>query len=398
VGVDGAGIYFMALTITTIAFTIGLFGLNNTFVRFIASNASVEDWVAVKGVYQKGVLLSFAISVVSSLVMFGAAPWLSENVFANPELTKPMRLMALAVTPTTMLILHSEALKGLKRIRDANLVNGVGVPVISIIGLYLFVPKMGVTGAILAYTIAAIFVAFGGFALWRSATSRMRNIVGRFETQKLFHSCLPLFWIACMHLVMDRGAMIMLGIWCTNEDVGIFGVSFRTVILTSFILTAVNSIVAPKFAELYKQNNLKALSSTAKNSAKLIILMSSPIFLIIFIFPEWVLGFFGNKFVEGATVLRILAVGQFFNIMVGSVGYLLMMCGYERLQRNNVISFAILNILLNIFLIPRYGIVGAAFSYASTLALMNITSAILVYRKLSINMLPIPDYRYLYKR
>ncbi|MGR3318947.1 MAG: flippase [Candidatus Anammoxibacter sp.] len=398
VGADGAGIYYMALTITTIAYTIGLFGLKSTFVRFIASNASVEDWVVVKGVYQKGVLLALAISAVSSLVMFSAAPWLSETVFSKPELTKPMRLMALAVIPTTMLILHAEALKGLKRIRDYNLVNGVGVPVVLIIGLYLFVPKLGVTGAILAYTIAAILVAFGGFLLWRSATSHMRNIVGRFEMQKLLHSCLPLFWISFMRLVRERAAIIMLGIWCTNEDVGVFGVSFRTVMLTSFILVAVNSIVAPKFAELYKQNNLKALSSTAKNSAKMIMLMSSPIFLMVFLFPEWVLGFFGSKFVDGTTVLRILAGGQFVSVMVGPVGSLLIMSGHERLQRNNVICFAVVNILLNIFLIPRYGIVGAAFSNASTLALLNITAAILVYKKLSINMLPISGLRFLYRR
>jgi O-antigen/teichoic acid export membrane protein len=196
--------------------------------------------------------------------------------------------------------------------------------------------------------------------------------------------------VASMNLLMGCTASFLLGIWGTNAEVGIFGVAYRTAMVTGYILIAVNSIAAPKFASLYKQGDMAALGSVARNSAKLMTLAASPILLLFVLFPGWVMRLFGPQFVEGAAVLIILALGQFVNVATGSVGYLLMMSGHERLMRNNIVCIAILNVVMCLLLIPWAGAIGAAIATAISLSAMNLVSVVLVYGRLSILTLPIP--------
>jgi len=191
-GVEGAGIYFLSLTVATIATVFGRMGLDNALLRFTAANVAMDNWEAVKGVYSKGIKLAFVASSVSSIIMFFAAPLLANMVFHKPELAIPMRWMALAVVPMSLLILHAEMLKGLKRIKDSLLVYGVGVPVLSLIGLYFLAGDGNVNGAVLAYVIATIIMVALGFCLWSSATPQLHRMIGRFEISELLKSSFPL--------------------------------------------------------------------------------------------------------------------------------------------------------------------------------------------------------------
>ena len=390
-GADGAGVFFLALTVTSIAAVFGRIGLDNTLVRFTAGNAASGEWASVKGVYLRGMQLALAASCVAALAMFLGAPWLAEHVFANPALVAPMRWMALAVVPIALLVLHSEALKGLKRIFESSLVyeHGIELSVLSLLGLYFLAPKWGVNGAIWAFTLAAGLTLSTGVCLWWKAMTKLRNRRAVFPVRDLLQSSLPLFWVATMNLAMNWTSSLLLGVWCTNADVGVFNVALRTAQLTSFVLFAVNSIAAPKFAELYRQGNAKQLGSVARNSAKLMILVASPVLLLFICFPGLIMGLFGQEFADRSLVLTILAIGQFVNVATGSVGYLLMMSGNERLVRNNVVFIALLSITLNLILIPFAGVVGAAVATAVSLAAKNLIAVYLVKLRLRIQTIPI---------
>jgi len=228
-----------------------------------------------------------------------------------------------------------------------------------------------------------------GLWFWRKRTPALRGIKGNFNTHELLRSSMPLFWMSVVQLVTLWSSTLMLGIWASSADVGIFGVADRTARLLSFFLMAVNSIAAPKFAALYKQNNILALERTARNSAALVTAMAAPLSLLFLIMPDWVIGMFGLEFSSGGIVLSILSVGQLINVVTGSVGFLLMMCGYESLMRNIIAICAVISVITNLLLIPTLGVVGAALATATTLSLQNILSAIFVWRRLGICTIPL---------
>jgi len=388
-GPTEAGLYFLALTILTIAAILGRIGLDNTVLRFVAGYAATGDWATVKGVHRKATALTTLASVTATLILVAAAPWLSVTFFKKPELTPLLRWMALAIAPTALFTLHAQALQGLRRIADANLVGTVALPVFLLAGLPVLASRWGTTGATMAYVLAALLTMILGIWRWRRATPQLRGIQGHSDTAALLESSVPLFWVSCFQLVITWAPTVTLGVMATSADVGIFGAANRAALLTSFVLLAVNSISAPKFAALHRTGDMVTLGRIARQSAKLMAVMASPILAIFTLFPARVMEMFGPEFAVGAPVLSILAVGQFINVVTGSVGWLLIMCGHERLMRNNIALCAGVGLVLNLLLIPPLGVIGAAIAAATTLALQMITAAIMVWQKLGVVTIPL---------
>ncbi len=87
--------------------------------------------------------------------------------------------------------------------------------------------------------------------------------------------------------------------------------------------------------------------------------------------------------------LTILAVGQFINVVTGSVGYLLMMTGNEKLMRNNTLVVGGVSIVIGSIAIPLWGRVGAALTTSFSLVTLNVAAFYLVWRKLRIWTIPL---------
>jgi O-antigen/teichoic acid export membrane protein len=387
-GAKQAGTYFLALTVITVAAVVGRAGLDGTMLRLIAGNAALENWSVVKGVYRKGITIALAASSVATVVTLALAPWLADRLFSAPELTRLIRWMALSVVPLAVLTLVARALQGVKRIGDATLINDVAVPAFSVVWLGILVPIWGVLGAVAAYTLAAVAALPIGLWRWRRATPQLNGVEGTVATASLLESSVPLLWVSCLQLVMLWSSTVALGMWASSADVGIFSAANRTATLTSLILWSVNNIAAPKFAALHRQGDMVTLGRVARNSAKLMALLAAPVLGICLAAPGWVLGLFGPEFVSGARLLGILAAGQFVNVVTGSVGFLLIMCGHERAARNNFLLCAVISVVLNLVLVPSMGATGAAIATATTAALQNLIAAALVWRKLGVMTIP----------
>jgi O-antigen/teichoic acid export membrane protein len=89
--------------------------------------------------------------------------------------------------------------------------------------------------------------------------------------------------------------------------------------------------------------------------------------LPLLLLAEFVLRLFEDAFVAGSSALRILLVGQVVSAMAGSVGYIMMMTGHERQAAFVTLGATAGNILLNLMLIPPFGMEGAAVARAVTL-------------------------------
>jgi O-antigen/teichoic acid export membrane protein len=90
---------------------------------------------------------------------------------------------------------------------------------------------------------------------------------------------------------------------------------------------------------------------------------------------------FGNEFIEGATVLIILCVGQVVNSISGSVGVILQMTGHQKVYQNIVLIALILNLILNLLLVPLYGTIGAAIATVISISSWNVIGAIYLKKK-----------------
>lgn len=388
-GAEGAGLFFLALSVTAIGSVIGRIGLDNTLLRFIATHMAKGEISQVKGVYLLGMTMAIIASGTLALLGFWLSPWIAIEIFDKPTLVGPLKWMSLAILPFAILNLQAESLKGLKRIRDALLVQSIGVPLVGILLIFPLTTLGGVEGSIWAYLTATILVTLLGLSFWLKNTMKLEGEPMLYSLKTLLISCKPLFVTALMNrALLPWTPLIFLGIWADNQEVGIFGAVSRLAMLVSFMLTSINNVLAPKFAELYANNEKKVMELTAQRSALMITLLTSPIFFLLIFGAEWVLSLFGSEFMVGAIALTILATGELINTLTGSVNHFLIVTGNELIVRNITVFGVIIQTILCLVLIPWTGIIGAAIATAIAVAAINFIAVYFVWKKTKIIMIP----------
>jgi len=146
----------------------------------------------------------------------------------------------------------------------------------------------------------------------------------------------------------------------------------------AFGLQVVNAVVAPQFSRLYAQGDMKRLQHLVTLSARISLLIAIPVVLVFSTVGDTVISWvFGVEYVGAYLPLTILAIGQLINAGFGSVGFLLNMTGHERIVSKILWQTASLNIILNLALIPYFGLAGAAMASTIGLSIWNL----LLYRQ-----------------
>lgn len=195
-------------------------------------------------------------------------------------------------------------------------------------------------------------------------------------------------WATVMVMIMGMAGPIVLGIFGTSEEIGIYSAALRLSMLMTIALLAVNSITAPKFAALYNSQALHDLEKLVQRANILMLLIASPLLLLYFTFPSLVMGIFGNEFRQGGVILRVLTIGQTFTLITGSVGNLLLMTRYENVMKWINVTAALSNIFLSFLLVPFWGGLGAAWAHAISLILLNIFAFFSVWKLLQLSAMP----------
>ena len=91
---------------------------------------------------------------------------------------------------------------------------------------------------------------------------------------------------------------------------------------------------------------------------------------------------FGREYLSGYMVLCIVSLGVAFNVSVGSTGTLLQSMGQSKSVLLADVSGVLINILLNVWLIPTFGIVGAAIATSISLTIRNLVTLLMIYSNL----------------
>jgi len=388
-GAAGTGLFLLALTATTIASILGRLGLDNAVLRLAALQFAANNPAGVLRVYRGALAIVFPVASITMLLVASGSHWIANTLFKDPQIAEPILWLSAGILPLSVLMLQGEILRGAKRIIESLSLQVVCIPVFS------FIAAISIGSQIIVNTVATIYLGsvlltvLIGHLMIQRVTSIQHQPRGKLPIVELLSSCRYLFTADIMsQIVMPWSPILFLGILESSAEVGIFGMANRTAAVTSLILVAANSIAAPKFASLYKQGHYEELSRIAGYATTLMMFAALPVLFIFIFASSWVMGLYGEEFKVGAVLLLIMTVGQFINVATGPVNYLLTMSGNERDFRNNTLIAALINLILCVVLIPKFGAIGAAVAAACSLASINLFAAYLVRRRLGFILLP----------
>lgn len=393
-GVEIFGIYSLSIVSLRVALIFGRVGLDNALVRFIAVYAAKDRRDLVKQVYLRAIRVAIPCSLVVSILLFAAAPILAQKIFQNPALVTSLRIIAIIILPGALLELNAASLRGLKRIKTYSFLLHVSQFLLGILILFLcksFLEKNSAPAAAYAIaTAAAVFISFGfGKILWRTG-KKTKKTGESIETGTLMKVAFPMMLTGAYSFVLYWTDTIIIGICHSEAEVGIYNVVIKVAAFLTFTLTSINSIAASKFSECYATDNMDGFRKVTKHSTRLIFWTTFPLCLVFLAFPAQLLGLFGKDIRAGASALILVVLGYFTNAVSGPVGTILNMTGHQVVYQKIVLCAAGVNVLLNILLIPRFGINGAAFASMISMAIWNLSSVFYIKKKFDIMTLYLP--------
>ncbi len=127
-------------------------------------------------------------------------------------------------------------------------------------------------------------------------------------------------------------------------------------------------------ANLYRRGELKRLGLLFRISTKWGLYLCLPVFLVVVIFPQAVgTTVFDARFAAGVPAMIVLVCGQMVNVATGAVAHLLIMSGHQNRWLTLSSVSVVVNVVLNLLWIPRFGLLGAAAATAvSMVGLMSL--------------------------
>lgn len=191
----------------------------------------------------------------------------------------------------------------------------------------------------------------------------------------------PLLAVAMLSMIMSWTDTLMLGYFKTPDIVGLYNGALPLAHLIPIALTSAGFIYVPIVSGLYSKKLMEEIGRTYQVLTKWIFSVTIPLFFILFLFPETVLNFlFGINYIQAAPVLRILSLGFMFHAFLGLNGLSLLVMGETRFLMLSSLFGAISNVVLNVALIPIFGIVGAAFASLLSYSVANIFRSTKLYQ------------------
>ena len=151
-------------------------------------------------------------------------------------------------------------------------------------------------------------------------------------------------------------------------------------------LRAIFNITSPIVSKAWKENNLTEINDLYKRSSINLFLFGSFLFLVIWLNLDDLYAFLpeGNKLIDGKYVILFLGLAKLIDQLTSINGSIINYSRYYRFNFFAVMVLSILNIALNIVLIPRFQVVGAALATMTSLILFNILKVSYIYFKMGL--------------
>ncbi len=384
-GPEEFGRYIYAVSWILFISQVGVLGLDTASLRFISAYEAQGRWPALHGFVRRSVQFASGLSLVLAAGLLTAV-WLLGDRLA-PGLARPITIASVLLPLTVLLQLLVSQLQALRRVVLGQGVQGLLRPALIVTGLGALVGlgwSEGTALAAIAMNTAATFVAvlLAWAMLRRVLPGAVLAAAPVFENGAWLGTAVPLFLITAAQLILTQTDVLMLGAMVGTTQAGVYAVASQLSTVITFAIMSLNAILAPMIASLHAQGRRAELQRVLTLSSRGVLAFAVPTVVILAAAGPLVLQVFGSGFAGAYIPLLILSGGQLTIALCGSVGFLLTMTGHERVATAVIGLTALTNIGLNLLLIPRYGLVGAAIATSTATALRSLVLSVYVRRLL----------------
>lgn len=375
------GLYYLGVSVVSTLAIISMAGTDMGIRRFVSIYHGAKDVGRMHGTLVTAFIVVVPLSIILGLALYLSSGTIANNIFSKPALSNVLKVLSLYLpffAITSLCLAATQAMKYMQyKVYSMDMANTIlkfiFISIFFYFGLHLF-------GAVSAFVLSMVVVTgLSIYFLRKVFPQNGQGIKASLEFKNLFSFSIPQTFSNLLGRILKITDTLMLGYFILASGVGIYNVASRLLLLGSFIFVSFNTMFAPMIADLHHQGKHNQLEDLYKIVTKWVVTLSLPIFLFLIFFSNQILEIFGSDFVLGSTCLVILCIGQIINAATGPSGLMILMSGRPYINFFNNALALLLNVLLNLLLIPKYGIVGAAIATSLSMGFVNILKVIQVY-------------------
>ena len=397
---DDYGLFNLFFTVLSIFAGVGMLGLGNGIQRFIGYYSGSREKNKIKAVERWGLLIGIISGISFGIFLFIIAPWIAPMISKTNVFVDYLRIAAVSIPFYVILNILISVFRGHQRIKERILFYDLGTNIIFLVFSFIIgilsLPFIGIIWSMFA---ASAVMSISFFIYYIGKKESLSINAGSYlftlpMAKKILIFSLPLLLVDILQEVLGWTDTLMIGYYLTESAVGYYNVAKPLSIFISTGLTVSSFIYSPLVASLYSQRKFNENKEIFSILTKWICFLTLPIAMIFFFYPKEVIYFsFGADYLPAAITLQILTITFFINNFMGPNGSTLTAYGKTKYLMYSTTIAAGLNIILNILLIPIYGIIGAAIATGISIILVNIIRSYKLYSISGVHSLKPDNYK-----
>ena len=386
-GEQAYGEFALGLALFGILGVISILGLDTGTLKFVSVFRAEKNESKIKGTILYSSKIVFLLSIVGGTILFLSSDWIATTFFHTERLGLIIKILALALPFEGLRTILSNSLKAFKRIDYEVYGRILGENFIKIVFSVIFITLgLDVIGAALAYSLSIVLSFFALFYLFNKKTFPLlsKNILAVTESKQILMYSIPLVLNSLTLMVIAWADSLMLGYFMDTGTVGVYNVADPAAKLILIFPTAFAALYLPLIAEVHV--NKEEFKKVYLTTTKWIFLINSMALAWILLYSKDLITFFFTETYIAATgPLSILIIGYFINGAVYTSRDILLLRDKTKHILQATIACSLTNIIFNLYLIPRYGMIGAAIGTTSSLIILSALLFINTQKEIQIN-------------
>jgi O-antigen/teichoic acid export membrane protein len=395
-----AGAFFATTSLFLIVAAVTSLGAGTGTVYFIARLRSTGQDRRIPEVFRAAIPAVAVVSCTIAAVLALVAPALGRvlvhgefgHAGARPDqVAVALRALAVALPFAALLDTFLGATRGFRAMGPTNAVDRIGRTTVQLAGIAV-VAAAG-NAALLAPVWALPYVVAACAAwLWLRAIRR-RSLPGEVpvtagspavrqpgqtamaqpnEPLRFWRFTVPRGLAVLAQVTIQRIDIVLVAIMRGPAEAAIYTAATRFLVAGQFANQAISMAAQPRFTEMFALRDLRGANRVYQATTAWLVLLTWPFFLLAVFFGPQILTVFGHSYRAGDTVLVILSLSMLLATACGQVDMVLVTTGRSSWSLVNGLLAVVINVGLDLLLIPRYGITGAAIGWAAAIAVTNL--------------------------
>lgn len=388
------GLFSLSVAIVSLFVFISALGLDAGVLRFIPKLRSKKQSNKISFIFKTVITIQLIFSIILGFLLFLSAEYIAITFFHNSNLVIFLRFFSIVVPVNVLLTTFLGTIKAYEKIGWYSFIYNILQNILKVITLGLFILiGFKANSVILSYILSLFLALLFAYFVCRfiiKEVFKKSNIDKREKRillKDVFSYSWPLMFFALTFSIMYWINSFVLGYFRSVTEVGFYEVGMSIAMLLSLSSSLFIQLFFPLVTKRYyeKKENLETIKQLSKQIGKWIFIINLPITVMLLLFPGVFINvLFGKEYLIAENVLRILAVAFLFDSITTISSNLLSMYGKTKTIFTDMGIAALMNLALSLFLIPKYGIVGAAISAAISFIILDILFLIQARHYLSI--------------